>query len=63
MWFIKDPQDQNMYHYKDILERLTFIHLYELFQNLVVHALVVVCGVRNVPLAVLVFTPSLLPLE
>ncbi|KAF9644718.1 hypothetical protein BDM02DRAFT_3263386 [Thelephora ganbajun] len=33
MWFIKDPQNQNMHPIRDILERPTFTHLYKLFQN------------------------------
>lgn len=61
MWFIKDPQNQNMHPIRDILERPTFTHLYKLFQSAIMYALVVVCGVGNVSLVVQVFTPSLLP--
>lgn len=61
MWFIKDPQNQNMHPIRDILERPTFTHLYKLFQSAIMYALVVVCGVGNVSFVVQVFTPSLLP--
>lgn len=61
MWFIKDPQNQNMHPIRDILERPTFTHLYKLFQSAIMYALVVVCGVGNVSCIVQVFTPSLLP--
>ena len=61
MWFIKDPQNQNMHPIRDILERPTFTHLYKLFQSAIMYAFVVVCGVGNVSLVVQVFTPSLLP--
>lgn len=61
MWFIKDPQNQNMHPIRDILERPTFTHLYKLFQSAIMYALVVLCGVGNVSLVVQVFTPSLLP--
>ena len=61
MWFIKDPQNQNMHPIRDILERPTFTHLYKLFQSAIMYALVVVCGVGNISLVVQVFTPSLLP--
>jgi E3 ubiquitin-protein ligase MARCH6 len=61
MWFIKDPQNQNMHPIRDILERPTFTHLYKLFQSAIMYALVVVCGVGNVSLFVQLFTPSLLP--
>jgi len=61
MWFIKDPQNQNMHPIRDILERPTFTHLYKLLQSAIMYALVVVCGVGNVAFVVQVFTPSLLP--
>lgn len=61
MWFIKDPQNQNMHPIRDILERPTFTHLYKLFQSAIMYALVVVCGVGNVSLVVQTLTPSLLP--
>ena len=61
MWFIKDPQNQNMHPIRDILERPTFTHLYKLLQSAIMYALVVVCGVGNVSFVVQVFTPSLLP--
>ena len=61
MWFIKDPQNQNMHPIRDILERPTFTHLYKLFQSAIMYALVVICGVGNVSFVVQVFTPSLLP--
>ena len=61
MWFIKDPQNQNMHPIRDILERPTFTHLYKLLQSAIMYALVVVCGVGNVAFVVQVFTPTLLP--
>ena len=61
MWFIKDPQNQNMHPIRDILERPTFTHLYKLFQSAIMYALVVVCGVGNVSFVVQALTPSLLP--
>ncbi|KAF9644710.1 hypothetical protein BDM02DRAFT_3190340 [Thelephora ganbajun] len=42
MWFIKDPQNQNMHPIRDILERPTFTHLCKLFQSAIMYALVVV---------------------
>ncbi|KAF9645516.1 hypothetical protein BDM02DRAFT_503066 [Thelephora ganbajun] len=63
MWFIEDPQHQNMHPIRDILERHTFTHLYKPFQTTIMYALVVVCGVGHVSLIVQVFTPSLLLLR
>jgi len=59
-WFTEDPQNQNTHPIRDILERSTSTHLYKLFQSAIMYALVVVCGVGNIYLAVRVFTPSLL---
>ncbi|KAF9644485.1 hypothetical protein BDM02DRAFT_944681 [Thelephora ganbajun] len=39
MWFIKDPQNQNMHPIRDILERPTFTHLYELPQSAITYSL------------------------
>ena len=61
MWFIKDPQNQNVHPIRDILERPTFTHLYKPFQSAIVYTLVVVCGVGNVSVVVQMFAPSLLP--
>jgi len=63
MWFIKDPQNQNMHPIRDILDRPTFTHLYKLFQSAVMYALVVTCGVAQVAGLVQLLAPTLLPLR
>jgi E3 ubiquitin-protein ligase MARCH6 len=63
MWFIKDPQNQNMHPIRDILDRPTFTHLYKLFQSAIMYALVVTCGVAQVAGLVQLLAPTILPLR